>query len=544
MGSLTLAPLDRPDEALRAPAVTVERALPPLFLRDGAADLGGFGKPMCGTSLLALSGYPDAGESDAELRDRRDREAYLKIRGRLAARRAQQMIASARGDATASATVRIEDLQAALRTMQARPVHPVLEHGRPVARRVAHLKQDLLMQLGQFRGDGKAPRLGDGEEDTFERVSILFDLLAAEPRLQTHLDTLVVPLQLPILRVALSDTNFLLQRRHPARRFLGVLVEYACGWFEENESEAAIAGQLAQLVARAVQQFHDDPALFDVLLAEFVGGSAGGERKALLAERRHVEAAAGREKLDLARREAGTAIATRLAGGAPTPLVRALLLEAWVPVLALTLLREGRESPACVSSLAVADRLIGAFGRATTAARIDATEEEFLRRTLSGGLARVGYFAGDIQLILERVFSDDPGSHDDDGPASLVLPLKSPFAVSGGDGDDTAGAGDADPPAGPSTAARISTLTAMVRALPVGSWLEVVDDERGRIARRKLAWASEATGRALLVNLRGAKVADTTIRQLARAMAAGHARVLPAEFDTRVDRAIGEALSR
>ena len=81
-------------------------------------------------------------------------------------------------------------------------------------------------------------------------------------------------------------------------------------------------------------------------------------RRAEVAERRHVDAAKGREKLDLARDTARTAIERLLKRGNPSPLVRTLLEQAWTDALALTILRQGEDSSAFHRRLAVADQLL------------------------------------------------------------------------------------------------------------------------------------------------------------------------------------------
>jgi hypothetical protein len=63
-----------------------------------------------------------------------------------------------------------------------------------------------------------------------------------------------------------------------------------------------------------------------------------------MAERRHVEAARGKEKLEIAKRHAAETIASLVGDQRLPKFVRALLNQAWADVLTLTLLRQGQES--------------------------------------------------------------------------------------------------------------------------------------------------------------------------------------------------------
>src|SRR5690606_22338199 len=86
-----------------------------------------------------------------------------------------------------------------------------------------------------------------------------------------------------------------------------------------------------------------------------------------------------------------------------------------------------------------------------------------------------------------------------------------------------------------------------LRTLPFGSWIEFSTNQQGDVVRRRLAWFSPATGRALFVDQRGQRIDDATgpqdLDQLARLVAIGQARVVPAERAGLVDRAWQAALS-
>ena len=88
--------------------------------------------------------------------------------------------------------------------------------------------------------------------------------------------------------------------------------------------------------------------LYTALLADIQQHLALLTRKAQTAERRHVEAMQGRERLDQARQRASALIGERFAQSPPRGLLRALLDRAWSDVLALTLLRHGEDSDAFV----------------------------------------------------------------------------------------------------------------------------------------------------------------------------------------------------
>ena len=374
-----------------------------------------------------------------------------------------------------------------------------------------------------LRRGGGSVRLADADDDTLEILGLLFDALMRDLAGFGTLAEQLARMQVPILRLALSGPQFLLDRRHPARRFLGSVIEHAEGWLGDEPADAELVTLLAGLVERAATEFQGDASLFDRLCAALGDYHAASRRKAQLAERRHVDAASGRDRLDDARVKARAAVALRLARGAPSPLVRALLEREWTQVLALALAREGANGPMAASCLAAADRLIDAFSAVDRekGGRMELTEEQFLRQTLSIGLGKVGYHGGDLQLVLERLFSEDPRAHQDD-----QLPQR---ARAGHDVAAIPPVSDAPP------SAREQSMLALLRTVPAGTWLEL---ERGAgVVRRKLAWPS-ARGPCPLLNWRGGKAEEASQLALAQALAAGRARVLSRGDEGRLDRTV------
>src|SRR3546814_18218785 len=100
---------------------------------------------------------------------------------------------------------------------------------------------------------------------------------------------------------------------------------------------------MQMLVDRVVGEFDGDVNIFDNLLQDLGGHMQTIARKAEVSERRHVDAARGKEKLVLARLRASEEISNRLKGKKVPRFVKTLLNEAWAAVLALSPLRQRSE---------------------------------------------------------------------------------------------------------------------------------------------------------------------------------------------------------
>lgn len=433
-----------------------------------------------------------------------------------------------------------DDVQSILGVLQHKANHAVLVDGQPAARSVTHVKQDLLSQLRQVAPAGKAPALAEEESDTIDLVGMLFDVLMRDVKPNSAAATLLAKMQVPLLRVALRDKAFFTQQRHPARQMLNAVAESGAFWMEEDDADHGTVEKMQMLVDRVVGEFNGDVNIFDTLLQDLGGHLHTLARKAEVSERRHVDAARGKEKLALARLRASEEIAERLKGRKVPRFVKTLLTEAWADVLALSLLRQGEDSDAFKQQIAVAEQLIDA-ARADkgTATPRTAADVEALRHEIEQSLSQVGYHAEDAQAIASRLSQvSEPESEDD--PASrteLALRLKARSRL----GADVEPAKTVKPAGAPSP----SEMAAIeqIKQLPFGTWFEFTDTPTGEHVRRRMSWFSTVTGHVLFVNHRGQRVGEYTLGTLASAIASGTAKVVIAERSTLIDRAWNSIVS-
>ncbi|HZW50234.1 MAG TPA: DUF1631 family protein, partial [Rudaea sp.] len=504
--------------------------------RPGATPAAGGHMPPPGI-FTPPGTYPPPGMGmRAVAPDDRDAELFTTLRELLAGRRSALGVsdsAPSNGYMPSS-----EDLQSVLNTLQAKPISPMMMGGKLVQRSVGHLKQDLLSQLRQHAPEGKAPQLAAEDSDTIDLVGMLFDYLTKNVRPDGSTQALMTKLQVPLLRVALRDKNFFTRRAHPARQLLNAIAETGTHWLDDSEGPAdrALVDKMQVVVDKVSQEFDGNLGLIENMLTDLSKHMHTLARKAEVTERRHVDAAKGREKLSVAREQAQAAISQRIAAAKPNKLVRTLLEQAWTDVLALTLLRQGENSETYAKRLNVADQLIAATS--ARSGEIKAPTE--LRSEIETALGQVGYHDDDVQAVVKRLFSPGQADVGEEAVTSTEIAIKLKSKARLGE-DNTA------PAATPAPAARKKKTfepdSAEARALerlktlPFGTWFEFRTNQQGDKVRRKLAWFSTLTGHCLFVNQRGVRVDEKDLEQLARDLVGGQAWIVEPETETLVDRA-------
>ncbi|WP_281166665.1 DUF1631 family protein [Arenimonas oryziterrae] len=421
-------------------------------------------------------------------------------------------------------------IQDVLGSLQVKAASPVMEKGKPVMRNVTHLKQDLLAMLRQSAPDQPAPALAEEDGDAIDLVGMLYDSILKDVKPNSPASILLSKLQVPLLRVALQDKGFFTKQQHPARLMLNTIAETGAYWLSDDEADEALVNKMNTVVDRTVREYDGDMGLFSNLLEDLSAHLQTITRKAEVAERRHVEAARGKEKLAHARERAGMAMENLLKQQNLPRFTQTLLSQAWTDVMALTALRHGEDSEVWKQQLGFAERLI-------QIARTPAGEQAALGENASGlqqeveqALSQVGYQGDEATAIAQRLVHPQSGSEDDAASRTeLTMRLKARARL----GEDLKAKKSKKVPLTAPEQARYEQL----KQTPFGSWFEFTTNQQGDKVRRRLSWFSTVTGHVLFVNHRGQKVDEHTLDSLARMMVRGQVRIIDEEKGSLIDRA-------
>jgi hypothetical protein len=497
----------------------------------------GFSNPMTG-----WPGVPSGAAASAVdySQDPREAELFETMRDLMAGRR-HALGLDQRPPPEQVHQVRTDDLQSVLGALQARPVAQIRAGGKVVHRSIGQVKQVLLNQLRQLAPENKNPQLDEVDNDTIDLVGMLFEHLGKDAKPAAAVNDFLTRLQVPLLRVALKDKSFFTRRTHPARQLLNAIAEAGLFWFDEESEDRQLVEKMGLVVDRVTAEFDGDLNVFDELLTDLSKHLGTLSRKSEVAERRHVDAAKGRERLDLARTTATRAIAERIADRKPPPLIRTLLEQAWADVLALTILRQGEHSDAYRKRLEIADQLIAVLDAGMPRSDGDETSQA-LKHEVETGLTQVGYHVDDISAVVNRLFGGEAKAASEEDPSSLTeiaIKLKARSRL-GSEADVETTKPD------PAKTRDIAPLNAeeqrvleRLRTVPFGTWFAFKTNQQGDSVRRKMSWFSTMTGRCLFVNQRGARTEEKTLEQLAREIVRGQASVVEAQAETLIDRAWG-----
>ena len=519
-GAASAAPAAAPTESPETPAKA-----PPGPTR--APPMGGRAGPMPSDGAAGAPRFDAAAPMESDASGASDASLFGSLRELLADRRRGLGVSTT--PPASSYLASRDDLQSVLGNLQSNPIEAPQQDGKPMPRSIGHLKQDLMNRLRERSPGGQAPVLALEDSDTIDLVGMLFDYIGQNLSPRSGTRDLMSKLQVPVLRTALGDKDFFTRRNHPARVLLNSVAEASVLWMDDEDPDRSFVDKMTSLVDRVSREFDGNLSLIEELLGDLSRHMNLLGKRAEMAERRHVDAAKGREKLEVARERATTAVARLVKQRKPLPIVRAVLEQAWTDVLALTILRQGEDSQNYRRRLAVADQLMR-LGGDNEAAALDAT----LREEVRTGLTQVGLHEDEVDNIVGELF--EPKKTDDKAAETEVaLTLKSKPRL-GGETATPPPTESAEAPPAPLDAEEKKMLE-HVRTLPFGTWFDFVTNQQGTTVRRKLAWFSPLTGRCLFVNQRGARADERSMEQLARDLVRGQVRLFKPETTSFIDRA-------
>jgi len=284
------------------------------------------------------------------------------------------------------------------------------------------------------------------------------------------------------------------------------------------------------VVDRTVREFDGDMSLFQQLLQDINSHLQILSRKAEVAEKRHIEAARGKEKLAVAREQASAAVNGLLKDQALPRFTHTLLSQAWTDVMALTALRSGEDSDTWKQHLHVAERLIQVAKAPAGQSVISADEARQLKQELESSLAQVGYQEDEAAAITERLIDPQSGKEGDSASRTeLTMRLKSRARF----GEDITSTQTKKVKLTTEEQARFEQL----KSVAFGTWFEFTTNQQGDRIRRRLAWYSTMTGHSLFVNQRGQKVGEYHLEVLAKMMVRNELHIVEERAGGLIDRA-------
>ena len=448
------------------------------------------------------------------------------------------------------------------------------------------LKLALTDQLRSFAPDGAARPLAAPEEDIIDMVGMIFDFILDDGHLPEPVRAVIGRLQIPVIKVAILEKGFFARKSHPVRQLLNKMAKAASVLDRQSVTQSPLYAEIESIVESVLSQFDHDVGLFSDALARLNAFLDKDQQRTRLVEERTRQVTESKEQLEMAKSKIGYALIRCLQGKVLPIFVRSFLNEGWKHVMLLAYLRKDKAAAEWDAALGVVTRLI------RTITPVDDVDEKrkilneiprliedisvglesisfdshktatFLRQLEAWQMKALNEFVDDAESMKSPVFAasynvglsksaptetkkSDGGlvSEIDALMANMTQVDHSLFNDLDQEIDRRLSAEDDEEAVHSNAGQELpenslkDRFTEQAESVMVGQWLSFQDEKNDWI-KAKLSWKSSVTSRYVFVNIKGVKVAEKSINDLAGELRCGKTLLIEDRKTPAVDRAL------
>lgn len=369
------------------------------------------------------------------------------------------------------------------------------------------------------------------DEDVINLVAMFFDFVLNDPSLPMSFQAFIARLQLPILKLALKDSDFFNTNRHPARMLINEIARLGVGFDDSRSSNRDL---VVKTIEDIIQKIHDEPEagseLFETMRGRLQQVATKEQQKAELVEKRAREMASGQAKTQAARAKVQFELRQRLKDTELPESISKFLVDDWQNVLLLTKLNQGEDSADWLEALQLVDDLIWSVRdhqdeksksrRAKLLPNLRQSIRRGLRTTIANEADMDAILGVVDQIHNSLVQGQVEKIHYDKLPPEQEAAIKQPDAEKGWK----------EMTALERQQAKLKRATydfiRKADALEPGTWMVFKDHATGKSLRCKLAAKLEETDSFVFVNRFGFKVLEKKRKQVAHDMQQKKASVI------------------
>nr|WP_246722732.1 DUF1631 domain-containing protein [Aliikangiella sp. G2MR2-5] len=419
---------------------------------------------------------------------------------------------------------------------------------------------------GNVGGQVTQGALGQANDDMIDVVTMLFDFILDDDNLHAEIKAVIARLQIPILKVGLTDRTFFSNRKHPARLLLNELAHAGLSWEPDDNSAAPMLSKIQGVVEKICNEYTEQPNFFEQLLEDFIAFKNDFRRRANIFEKRTKEAEEGKAKAETARSKVNEQIKRICARKNVPEVARQILKNVWVHVMFLESLKEDKEGWEKVSK--IAQMLIWSLQPVKDQARLDKLIKvvPVLVKNIKLGFDKISFSQLDASALMDkledahRTIISEGKVYIEESQKDEIIRLMpvDPF-TQGSATQETVSTSEAEEEIEevvveeiafseeeigklhtPKPKVKITEDSkATVENFSAGSWFDLKIDEEYR--RCKLAARIVSTGKYIFVNRAGVKVSEFFTDELAAAYQLGEIKVL--DDEALFDRALKAVIS-
>jgi len=127
------------------------------------------------------------------------------------------------------------------------------------------IKKAVLSSIGESEGGAVTKAVHQVSEKTIDFIKLIFDAIIDEESITDEIKTLLLSLQIPVIKAAMLDADFFVDDQHPARQLLDKIAEAGVGVTEHTDP---VYVDIETVVRKLLNDYDEDVVAFTVALEE------------------------------------------------------------------------------------------------------------------------------------------------------------------------------------------------------------------------------------------------------------------------------------
>ncbi len=213
------------------------------------------------------------------------------------------------------------------------------------------IKKAVLSSIGESEGGAVTKAVHQVSEKTIDFIKLIFDAIIDEESITDEIKTLLLSLQIPVIKAAMLDADFFVDDQHPARQLLDKIAEAGVGVSEHNDP---VYIEIETVVRKLLNDYDDDVVAFSIALEELKELTEEIYRKARETEARSQQMVKMAHAKSIVLQEIRKiTIGKELPEG-----IRTLVLKVWPSMMFNHFLKNGKANDEWVELLMILQKII------------------------------------------------------------------------------------------------------------------------------------------------------------------------------------------
>jgi len=379
------------------------------------------------------------------------------------------------------------------------------------------IQKALMVQLERIQLNDNR-RANHHDVDTINLMTMLFQLIAEDENIPESIQKVVVKLQIPYLKAAIKDKEFLGDKHHPAKKLLEFIAKTSIGWSMKLDADMEFINNINITVNSIVEKKNLTTAFFDSVLKnyqEFIKIQKNDFEKEQ--ERIKIKEM-GRNKIAYAMKTVDALLTLKLENVTMPAEIKSIVLGPWKNLLSLLLVRYSNTSKKYLRMVTFIDDLIKVV-ESKQFNLIIKTNIEKLLEIYQEGLELVAY-NGDELIKRKNNFKQSLlkiHKLDEDSKNKLIeeneLLNKVKTKTYGKIPKSFNQSEESTKTIIPDFKGFSKEDVKLLEMFKLGIWAEFPRPNNSPV-KAQLSWISPSSGKYIFVNSRGLKVTDKNLKQL------------------------------